>query len=231
MKKIILSAMLMASTLFLTGCFLTTAISTTILVSNDRRTSGEILDDKGTQLMLLIWQTNENEMLEDAHLNFLAFTGTVLVTGEVPTAAVRDYLTTQIPLEDSKIKKVINEVRIAENSSLFDRIKDSSITGQIEVLFLNQEVFNPVHVKVTTENRTVYLVGSVTQREANHATKIASMAKGVKRIVKLFHYLKNRPAAEIEHDKQKKIEAENEAKKAELQRQNQLSTPAFDWGK
>jgi hypothetical protein len=49
----------------------------------------------------------------------------------VPTAAVRDYLTTQMPLEYSKIKKVINEVRIAENSSLLDRIKDSSIVCQL----------------------------------------------------------------------------------------------------
>lgn len=233
MRKIILSTLLIASTLFLTSCLLTAAIgigTTTILVSNDRRTSGEIIDDKSIQLTLLSWQSDENKMLKDAHLNFSVYAGTVLITGEVPTVAVRDYLDTKTLFKDSKIKKVINEVRIAENSSLLDRIKDSSITGQIEVLFLDQETFNPIHVKITTENYTTYLMGSVTRREANHAAKIASTAKGVKRIVKLFHYLKNRPATEIKHNKQRKIEAEKEAKKEKLQRQNQLSDPDSNWG-
>ncbi|AYQ57754.1 hypothetical protein THERMOT_857 [Bathymodiolus thermophilus thioautotrophic gill symbiont] len=230
MKKIILSTMLMASTLFLTGCFITTAISTTFLLSNDRRSSGEIIDDKGIQFVLLSW-TSEDKILQDAHLNFLIYNKTVLVTGEVPTAAALDHLTAQAPSQDFKIKKVINEARVAENSSLFNRIKDSAITAQIETLFLDQEVFNPIHVKITTENRTVYLMGSVTQREANFATKIVSSAQGVKRVVKLFHYLKDRPAAEIKRDKQRKIEAENEAKEAERQRQEELLSPAFNWGK
>ena len=64
-------------------------------------------------------------------------------------------------------------------------------------------------------------MGSVTKREAEHATNQAAKAKNVAKVVKLFDYLTSRPADEIEKDNQKKVEAERkaelEAKKAELE--------------
>jgi hypothetical protein len=107
------------------------------------------------------------------------------------------------------------------NSSYLSRAKDGIITVQIETLFLNQEVFHPTHVRVMTERRTVYLMGSVTKREAEHATNLVTKAKNVDKVVKLFNYLLVRPAAEIERDNKRKVEAERqaelEAKRAELE--------------
>ena len=64
-------------------------------------------------------------------------------------------------------------------------------------------------------------MGSVTKREAEHATNLATKAKNVKKVVKLFNILLVRPAAEIEKDNTRKMEAEKraelEAKKAELE--------------
>ena len=64
-------------------------------------------------------------------------------------------------------------------------------------------------------------MGAVTKREAEHATNVASKAKNVKKVVKLFNYLLVRPAKEIERDNKNKVEAEKkavlEAKKAELE--------------
>ena len=92
---------------------------------------------------------------------------------------------------------------------------------QIETLFLDQEVFHPTHVRVMTERRTVYLMGSVTKREAEHATNLATRAKNVDKVVKLFNYLLVRPAKEIERDNKRKVEAEKkaelESKRAELE--------------
>ena len=107
------------------------------------------------------------------------------------------------------------------NSGYLSRTKDGIITVQIETLFLDQEVFHPAHVRVMTERRTVYLTGSVTKREAEHATNLVTRAKNVDKVVKLFNYLLVRPAKEIERDNKKKVEAERkadlEARKAELE--------------
>ncbi|RUM76703.1 MAG: BON domain-containing protein, partial [Candidatus Thioglobus sp.] len=111
----------------------------------------------------------------------------------------------------------------------------AAITTQVEVLFQNQEVFHPTHVKVMTENQTVYLMGKVTKREADKAATTSAKAKGVRKVVKLFDYLKTRPAAEIERDNQRRIaeekqaeldkkRAELEAEKAKIQQQINILT-------
>ena len=64
-------------------------------------------------------------------------------------------------------------------------------------------------------------MGSVTKREAEHATNLATKAKNVDKVVKMFDYLLVRPAKEIERDNKRKVEedrrVELEAKKAELE--------------
>ena len=141
---------------------------------------------------------------------------TVLITGETPSNALRKYAASQTKAQDAKIKQVFNEITVGPNSGLLNRAKDAAITAQVEALFHDQEVFHPTHVRVMTENQTVYLMGAVTKREADKAVKAAAKAKWVKKVVKLFNYLKTRPAAEVERDRQRELVAQ---KKSELKKQ------------
>ena len=231
MKKTLLLSTLILSSIFLSGCIVSTAstVSTAISVANERRTTGEMIDDKTIGLRLLAWSTKDQN-LSDAHVNFMSFDRIVLVAGEAPNGDVRSYIVKQIQVADPKVRKVINEIVIGPNSGYLSRVKDAAITTQVEVLFQDQEVFHPTHIKVMTENQTVYLMGEVTKREADKAAKTAAKAKGVKKVVKLFDYLKTRPAAEIEQDRKREIAAQKEIerkkqqaeiadKKAELKRQ------------
>ena len=224
MKKVILLCALLVSSFILSSCSPivqgAAAVTTVATMSNDRRSAGEILDDK-TLDMNLSNIVRKDTILEDMHINFMVYNKAVLMTGESPSAEARDYLEKQIKRNAPKMKLLINEVEIMPNSSYLSRAKDGIITVQIETLFLNQEVFHPTHVRVMTERRTVYLMGSVTKREAEHATNLVTKAKNVDKVVKLFNYLLVRPAAEIERDNKRKVEAERqaelEAKRAELE--------------
>ena len=233
MKRLLLLSVLVANSFLLSGCLpviqSASTVSGAVTVVHERRSAGEVIDDKTIALQLLTWSVDDAK-LADAHVNFMSFDRVVLVTGEAPSTDVRDYIIRQIPVADPKVERVINEITIGPKSGYLSRAKDAAITTQIEVFFHDQEVFHPTHVKVMTEGQTVYLMGQVTQREGNKATKIAAKAKGVKKVVKLFDYLKARPAAEIERDKQRELEAKRqaelakeraaiEAKKAELRRQ------------
>jgi len=217
MKKTLLLSTLILSSIFLSGCIVSTAstVSTVVSVTNERRTTGEMIDDKTIGLRLLAWST-EGRKLGDAHVNFMSFDRVVLATGEAPNNDLRSYIVKQVQIIDPKVKSVINEIIIGPNRGYLSRIRDAAITTQVEVLFHDQEVFHPTHVKVMTENQTVYLMGKVTKREADKAATTAAKAKGVKKIVKLFDYLKTRPAAEVERDRQREIDA---IKKAELEKQ------------
>jgi Predicted periplasmic or secreted lipoprotein len=111
----------------------------------------------------------------------MSFDRVVLATGEAPNNDLRSYIVKQVQVIDPKVKSVINEIIIGSNSGYLSRIKDAAITTQVEVLFQNQEVFHPTHVKVMTENQAVYLMGKVTKREADKAATTAAKAKGVRK--------------------------------------------------
>ena len=228
-KVIILSALLISSTI-LSACAPiiqgAAAVTTVATMSNDRRSMGEILDDK-TLYMNLGNIVSKDAMLEDLHINFNVYNKSVLMAGEAPTDDLKNYLEELVKKKAPKMNQLINEVEVMPNSSYLARAKDGVISVQIEALFLDQEVFHPSHVSVLTERATVYLMGSVTKREAEHATNVASKAKNVKRVVKLFNYLMVRPAEEIERDNKKREEMDKktalESKKAELEAaQNEL---------
>ena len=224
MKKVILLCAFLVSSFILSSCSPivqgAAAVTTVATMSNDRRSAGEILDDKTVDLNLGSI-VRKDAILEDMHINFMVYNKAVLMAGESPSVESRDYLKKQIKLKAPKMRQFINEVSVMPNSSYFARAKDSVITLQIETLFLDQEVFHPSHVRVMTERKIVYLMGSVTKREAEHATNLATRAKNVDKVVKLFNYLLVRPAKEIEEDNKRKAEeekkAELKAKKAELE--------------
>ncbi len=194
------------------------ATATVLTTQNDRRSIGTIVDDKALYLRL-INVVNEDALLKDAHLNFLTYNGRVLVTGEVADEESKSRIEKLISDEIPQILKVVNETKIAPNSSLFSRAKDSLITIEIESVFYTQEVFHPSHIKVMTEDQTVYLMGSVTQREANKVVKIVKKVAGVEKIVKVFEYLKSKPIAEIKAEEQRKLAAE---KKLKIDKQRQI---------
>tara|TARA_B100000767_G_scaffold247538_1_gene247892 strand:- start:910 stop:1587 length:678 start_codon:yes stop_codon:yes gene_type:complete len=202
------------------------AVTTVATMSNDRRTLGEILDDK-TLYMNLGNIVSKDSTLDDAHINFNVYNKSVLMVGETPTDELKNYLEELVKKKAPKMAQLINEVEVMPNSSYLTRAKDGVISLQIEALFLEQEVFHPVHVSVLTEKAIVYLMGSVTKREAEQATNVASKAKNVKKVVKLFNYLIVRPTEEIERDNKKKDEAKKKAilkaKQSELEAaQNEL---------
>ena len=238
MKKVIILCVIMVTSSILSSCAPlvqgAAAVTTVATMSNDRRTMGEILDDK-TLYIELGNLVVDDTMLDDSHINFNVYNQSVLMTGEAPDINTRDYLESIVKSKSSKIKQLVNEVDVMPKSSYLNRARDGVITVQVETLFFDQEVFHPSHVSVLTEKGVVYLMGSVTKREAEHATNIASKAKNVKKVVKLFNYLLARPSKEVERDNKKKESAEKraelEAKKAELEvKQNELNQQLYELG-
>ena len=232
MKNIAMLSALLFSLLFISSC---SPIASGVAVlaqdvtstSNDRRSPGELIDDKNIQQRINSIIKND-PMFEDSHISFLVYDKSVALFGEAPSGEISSDLDKKIKSRIPTIKQAINEIKIAKNISYLSRTKDGLITAQIEALFLNQEVFHPNHVLVKTNNQTVYLMGAVTKREAEHATNVVSTAKNVMEVVKLFNILAVRPAAEIERDnlkfeKEKQIaELETRKRKLELE-QNELS--------
>ena len=93
MKKVILLCALLVSSFILSSCSTivqgAAAVTTIATMSNDRRSAGEILDDK-TLAMNLRNFVRKDAILEDMHINFMVYNKAVLMVGESPSAESRD---------------------------------------------------------------------------------------------------------------------------------------------
>jgi osmotically-inducible protein OsmY len=185
-----LALAVMASAALLQGCELAligAGAGAAYSTIEDRRSSGTQLDDDAIELRAA---TRIGDRFPDKiHVNVAAFNRAVLITGEVPDEAVRAELE-KIVQGVPNVRGVTNEVQLAPVTSFGDRTSDSFITTQVKARYLRAKAFNPVHVKVVTEAGVVYLMGVLTEREADDAVDIARTTSGVRKVVKIFEYCK-----------------------------------------
>jgi osmotically-inducible protein OsmY len=153
----------------------------------DRRTSGTLVEDEGIELRL---SNRIGERYGDrAHVNVTSYNRSVLLTGEVADAKVREELE-RLAAAAPNVRGVTNDLQVAGIASFQSRANDAAITGKVKARFLDGRKFSPVHVKVVTESAVVYLMGIVTETEANDAVEVARTTGGVRKVVKVFEYCK-----------------------------------------
>jgi osmotically-inducible protein OsmY len=162
--------------------------ATAAAVATDRRTAGAFVDDNAIEVKARKALNSDPEIGDDVHINITSLNGIVLLTGETTTGALRDRALALIRVVPG-IRRIVNEVVIAEPTAFASRTHDSWITGKVKTKLLSTENIPARHVKVVTENSVVYLMGLVTQQEGALAAKETQQVGGVERIVKLFEYL------------------------------------------
>jgi osmotically-inducible protein OsmY len=72
---------------------------------------------------------------------------------------------------------------------LSSRANDSYVTSKVKARFVDANKFNPLHVKVVTENSTVFLLGLVKRTEAKDAIDVTRTTEGVRKVITVFEYL------------------------------------------
>ncbi len=174
------------------------------LVAVDRRTSGAQLDDQGIELRA----TNRlrDQMGNRARAVVTSYNRRVLLTGEVASANDKE-LASRIVSGVDNVSEIINELSVINSPSLTERAADTLITGRVRASLVDAKDLSVTAFKVVTERNTVYLMGRVTQREADRATDIARNITGVQRVVRSFEIL-----TEEELARMKPRPAANEAK-------------------
>lgn len=127
------------------------------------------------------------ELSENSHISVTCFNQVVLLTGEANTAAFRQQAE-DLSRNIAGVNHVYNEITVKGPSSSLTRASDSWITTKIKTQMLATKGLQSGTIKVVTENGSVYLMGIVSQRQANVAVEIARSVAGVQRVVKIFQY-------------------------------------------
>lgn len=199
MKKHVIAALLLGATALplLQGCVPVIAAGATAgaLSAFDRRSLGTQTEDETIE-----WKSSARvgEKLGDkVHINFTSFNRKVLLTGEVPSA--EDKAEAELIVSGvNNVQGVYNELTVGPVSSFSDRSNDSFITSKVKGRMVDSGKFNPVHVKVVTEAGVVFLLGMVTQPEADSAISVARTTSGVKKVVNLMEIITPARARELD---------------------------------
>lgn len=184
LHRLIVAAALATSALMLQGCVGLAAVGVggAALSINDRRTAGIQLEDENIE-----WKARKLQLenFKDAHVNVTSFNLQLLLTGEVPNDKFKADIAASMAKIPS-VKLVHNELNVSGNTSIASRSSDSLVTASVKTRFIGNKTFSSNHVKVVTEAGTVYLMGMVSQAEADAAVEIARNTSGVAKVVRVF---------------------------------------------
>ncbi|MCF8170003.1 MAG: BON domain-containing protein [Methylotenera sp.] len=195
----------------MTACapFLVAGVAGSALVATDRRTSGTQLEDETIELRASA--KVRDTFGEKVHVNVTSYNRQVLLTGEVPSERERQAVSAIVEKVEN-VKSVANELSAMPNASLGSRSNDLVVTGKIKATLVDSRDLFANAFKVVTERNTVYLMGRVTQREADSATALIRNVGGVNKVVRMFEIISEEelrrqlpaPAEKADADKAKK---------------------------
>ncbi len=156
------------------------------MVAVDRRTAGTQVEDQGIEVRGA--NRFQDYLGERGHVNITSYNRQVLLTGEVPNAQDKQQVE-QIASKLENVRSVVNEIAVMEKTNLSQRSSDALITGKIKASLVDAKDLFASSFKVVTERGTSYLMGRVTQREADRATEITRSIDGVKKVVRVLEII------------------------------------------
>lgn len=153
----------------------------------DRRSTGTQIDDESIEVRAS--NRISDRFGSTVHVNVTSYNRIALLTGEVPDERSRDEAE-KIVRAVPQVRDVTSDLQIAGISSYMSRTNDSYLTSKVRGRLLDTKRASPVHVKVVSESGAVYLMGVVTEAEAEEVVEIARNTGGVRKVVKVFEYCK-----------------------------------------
>ena len=175
-----------SSLLMSTACapvLIGSAAVTGVSVAADRRSAGAVANDGVivAKSAMHLSQTN----FASSHITTTSYEGNVLLSGEIDSEASKQKAT-EIVKSINEVNKVYNELAVQPNSSLTTRMNDSITASKVRAALLDNKQVTLTSIKVVVDRGICYLLGTVTQTEAEIISKIASRVPGVVQVVRLF---------------------------------------------
>jgi len=190
MRKLKLSALgiILSSALVIAGCveaIIASAVVATIDIIHDRRSTSTYFDDSGIEIEMRKFLHGSKRIRSQAHVNPISFNNIVLLTGETTSEQIKQEVTNYAN-SIYGVRQVIDETRVSGKTGLLSRSNDTWITSKVKTNLVARMGTTANRIKVITEFGHVYLMGLVTQKEADKATDITRSVGAVVRVVRAF---------------------------------------------
>lgn len=199
LRRIALLAVLVALPL-LQGCvpIVVAGAATGVTASLDRRSYGVQLEDseievKGTSEI-------KSKFGARASSSVTSFNRWVLLTGRVDSEETRTGIEQAIR-GIPNVRNVVNDLVVVTppvNSSMQKYSNDTAITTLVKGRLIDSKDVAANNIKVVTESNVVYLMGLVTQKEADTAIEVARNTRAVSKVVHAFEIITPEQAKQLD---------------------------------
>jgi osmotically-inducible protein OsmY len=185
-QKALVISVLGITAIGLAGCFpvVATGVVTGALSVSDRRTTGAQAEDQTIEIKAFN-RFRERFKSSQISLSVVSFNRIALVTGYVPDEATKAEAARLVSSIEN-VRNSLNEIVVGLPPSIRTYGSDTVLTTRVKASMLEAKDLQAQVIKVYTESSTVFLMGIVTEREANRAADIASRVSGVRRVVRAF---------------------------------------------
>ena len=190
-RRVRSAALMVICAVSLGGCvtaLVAGAAIATIDILHDRRSAGEYVDDSTIELTAKNYLISQAELRGAAHVKAVSWNGILLITGEIDEESMKQRIIDKLRDIDG-VRQLVDETTITGKTAMLARSNDTWITSKVKSRLLVKTGLDANRVKVVTTRGSVYLMGIVSQQEADTATELARQIKGVARVVKVFEYL------------------------------------------
>lgn len=188
MAPVALVALVVSATSLMSACapLVLGGAAAGAFVATDRRTSGTQVEDKGIEIKAA--SRIRSALGERGHVSVNSYNRVVLLTGEVASDADK-HAAEQAAAQTENVKSVVNELAVMGNSSLTSRSNDVLLQTKIKATMVDARDVMSNAFKVVVDRGEVFLMGMVTEREANRAAELVSTVGGVQKVVKVLHII------------------------------------------
>lgn len=153
-----------------------------------RRTLGTIIEDNTIQAKAKKNINDASETLKKSNINIESFNKVLLITGQVPNQASKD-LVSKVTQSIRHVTRIHNELSIAPNGKPESSPSDAFLSSKVRSRLLFTKGIKSGRIEIVVENSVLYLLGLVTQEEADRIVNAMQKISGLKRIVKVFGYI------------------------------------------
>ena len=155
------------------------------LVITDRRTAGIQVEDQAIEIKA---SARVRDLATLGRVDVVSYNRIVLLIGEVPADADRAAVEKAVAAVEN-VRSVVNELAVGDKPSLVARSSDAVLVGKVKATLVDAKDLQANAYKVAAERGVVYLMGRVTEREAQRGTEIARSVSGVQKVVRVFETL------------------------------------------
>jgi osmotically-inducible protein OsmY len=188
---------LLVATSFLSACGVLAVggVAAGASVMADRRTPAVQVMDKGIQLE--VGNALDKRFGDSAHINVTSFNQKVLLTGEVKNSDIKEQAETYAKA-NKNTRSIFNELVIGPNSTYSARANDSYLESKVKTQMIFTEQLPSNSMDIVAEGGSIYLMGILTQHEAEIAKKVASNINGVKDVYAYFDIISDAEKVRLE---------------------------------